>query len=566
MLMKRLSTQIVAVFVVCMAMTCLTGCGNRKLSYASDKTNVIPIEDIDGSFMLVDVRSKDITHMKGTNIRDVSMMHEGRFVVKATDGEGVFYYFADADGDSLFGHYASASFFSEDKAWVADREEHLRVIDRDGKTLFQLDNAEFATAFLDDRAVFYTLSREVGMVNEKGEVLIEPEGLVKVSRLGDKFIASYKRDSISYLVSRDNHAWNEGVMLKDVSEVITNASHYANTMDVEDLFKVNDYLVDMIEDGIMIAKSQDKYGLINDKGKWVTVADYDWIVPDNDLFLVFKDTLCGWIDRDGKQVVPMKFVNGLLFHDRKLTKAVNLDGEWGYIDRRGKWRTDEAAAEGALGEYDWMCTLPYSHAQIVYRNDSIGLLSKKGRTILELNNYGLSDDISYDLMLMSNYAWAHSDYIDIETALAAIEESVLKRSRKFTAKEITDRYENITSDMLMKNNGGEILLSTVNISDTFCVKLYATNINVKTQVYTGWFYRLYDIVYNPNAVINHFRVLITTGGRLQNRWNEIMPILVERLGFDANTLTNSTVNDIFNIKLTSINPDGTFTMEFTPKK
>lgn len=564
--MKRLSTQIVVVVVACMAMICLAGCDDKKLSYASDRTYVVPFQDVDGTFMLVDVRSKEIKHMKGANIKDVSMMHEGRFVVKAADEKGDFYYFADENGDSLFGHYASASFFSEDKAWVADREEHLRAIDREGKTLFQLDNAEFATAFLDGRAVFYTLAREVGMVNEKGEVLIEPEGLVKVSRLGDKFIASYKRDSISYLVNRDNRAWNEGVMLKDVSDVITNASHYANTMDVEDLFKVNDYLVNMIEEGIMIAKSQDKYGLMNSEGKWITNADYDWIVPDKELFLVFKDTLCGWIDLDGKQVVPMEFVNGLLFHDRKLTKAVNLDGEWGYIDRRGKWRADEAAAEGALGEYDWMCTLPYNHAQIVYRNDSIGLLSKKGRTILELNNYGLSEDISYDLMLMSNYAWAHSDYIDIETALAAIEESVLRRSRKFTAKEITDRYEDITSDMLMKNNGGEILLSTVNISDTFCVQLYAININVKMQVYTGWYYRLYDIVYNPNAVINHFRVVVTTGGRLMNRWNEIMPILTERLGFDSKTLVNSTVNDVFKVKLTSLNPDGTFTMEFIPKK
>lgn len=79
-----------------------------------------------------------------------------------------------------------------------------------------------------------------------------------------------------------------------------------------------------------------KYGLLNKKGKKLTIAKYDNIIPK------FYDGLCrvqlngkvGFINANGEEIIKPQYHDANDFSEG--IAAVNYMGSWGYIDKTGK--------------------------------------------------------------------------------------------------------------------------------------------------------------------------------------------------------------------------------------
>lgn len=563
---KRVCRWFAAVALVAAAVL-MPSCGQKRdFTYEADRNDVVPIFRADGDIFLVNVKERTKMFIASVydGVEDISLMHEGYFLVEAKDADGyLYYYYMNEDGDSVFGHYASATIFNDGMAWVADPEKNLKVIDKEGKTLFEFADAETADAFIDGTALYKNIRREVGLVDDKGNVKIAPGADVTVKRLHDKFIARCETMGVTYLVDKNDTAWNAGVLLDSVDEVITDVNMYVFAFDMRDLFLINQYLDRMMGEGLMVAVKDDKFGVMNDKGEWAVAPEYDWLVPDDDLYLVATDSICGWIDKKGNEVVPMQYFNARLFHGGRFAKVVNMQEEWGLVDRRGKFKADFDAADKGLAGFDWRCPLPYRGVDIVCKNEKIGMVTRRNHPVLDMDDYKLHEDMAYDLLLKTRFATAHSDYVDIDSSLAGVQ-SVISKMKVFNAQQMVERYAALPASMLWENNHKDIYVESLVISDSLKLDFYALNIDVKTQVYTGWMVRLYDTVFNKLAPFNKYRVVVTAGGRLARRWDEIEPVIRKSLGFE-NGNVNKEINKYFNVTLEEVH-NGGFSLLCTAKK
>lgn len=563
---KRVCRWFAAVALVAAAVL-MPSCGQKRdFTYEADRNDVVPIFRADGDIFLVNVKERTKMFIASVydGVEDISLMHEGYFLVEAKDADGyLYYYYMNEDGDSVFGHYASATIFNDGMAWVADPEKNLKVIDKEGKTLFEFADAETADAFIDGTALYKNIRREVGLVDDKGNVKIAPGADVTVKRLHDKFIARCETMGVTYLVDKNDTAWNAGVLLDSVDEVITDVNMYVFAFDMRDLFLINQYLDRMMGEGLMVAVKDDKFGVMNDKGEWTVAPEYDWLVPDDDLYLVATDSICGWIDKKGNEVVPMQYFNARLFHGGRFAKVVNMQEEWGLVDRRGKFKADFDAADKGLAGFDWRCPLPYRGVDIVCKNEKIGMVTRRNHPVLDMDDYKLHEDMAYDLLLKTRFATAHSDYVDIDSSLAGVQ-SVISKMKVFNAQQMVERYAALPASMLWENNHKDIYVESIVISDSLKLDFYALNIDVKTQVYTGWMVRLYDTVFNKLAPFNRYRVVVSAGGRLARRWDEIEPVIRKSLGFE-NGNVNKEINKYFNVTLEEVH-NGGFSLLCTAKK
>lgn len=563
---KRVCRWFAAVALVAAAVL-MPSCGQKRdFTYEADRNDVVPIFRADGDIFLVNVKERTKMFIASVydGVEDISLMHEGYFLVEAKDADGyLYYYYMNEDGDSVFGHYASATIFNDGMAWVADPEKNLKVIDKEGKTLFEFADAETADAFIDGTALYKNIRREVGLVDDKGNVKIAPGADVAVKRLHDKFIARCETMGVTYLVDKNDTAWNAGVLLDSVDEVITDVNMYVFAFDMRDLFLINQYLDRMMGEGLMVAVKDDKFGVMNDRGEWAVAPEYDWLVPDDDLYLVATDSICGWIDKEGNEVVPMQYFNARLFHGGRFAKVVNMQEEWGLVDRRGKFKADFDAADKGLAGFDWRCPLPYRGVDIVCKNEKIGMVTRRNHPVLDMDDYKLHEDMAYDLLLKTRFATAHSDYVDIDSSLAGVQ-SVISKMKVFNAQQMVERYAALPASMLWENNHKDIYVESIVISDSLKLDFYALNIDVKTQVYTGWMVRLYDTVFNKLAPFNRYRVVVSAGGRLARRWDEIEPVIRKSLGFE-NGNVNKEINKYFNVTLEEVH-NGGFSLLCTAKK
>ena len=84
-----------------------------------------------------------------------------------------------------------------------------------------------------------------------------------------------------------------------------------------------------------------KYGIINERGKFVLPLEYGqaglrsmaYIYSDG-LAMVEKDGKFGFVDRDGKVVIPLMYESA--YHFAEGLAPVKKDGKWGFINTKGE--------------------------------------------------------------------------------------------------------------------------------------------------------------------------------------------------------------------------------------
>ena len=93
--------------------------------------------------------------------------------------------------------------------------------------------------------------------------------------------------------------------------------------------------LDYIGEGIFRFKEDNRYGLIDTKGRNILTAKYEWIGEfQNGLVPVSQDEVAGYIDKEGETALPFVYENVTSFN--KGVAAVKKDGLFGIIDPEGE--------------------------------------------------------------------------------------------------------------------------------------------------------------------------------------------------------------------------------------
>jgi hypothetical protein len=89
------------------------------------------------------------------------------------------------------------------------------------------------------------------------------------------------------------------------------------------------------KEGILTAKQNGKWGMIDKTGKWIVKPTYEFIDNFNEnMAMVRNNGKYGFIDKTGKVIVDIKFQN--LHSMNQGLAAAQVDNLWGYIDKTGK--------------------------------------------------------------------------------------------------------------------------------------------------------------------------------------------------------------------------------------
>lgn len=543
----RFTLMLIAAFILVFT----SSCKRKNNLFADDHGDIIPVMNNDGNAELFNLRTGELLNFGDKQVKSISLLHEGLMVLRVNEGGEVRYYYADEEGKIVLGPYASASIFSDGKAWVADAKQHLRAINHKGETLFTLEQAQTAEAFVDGKALFWTVGDEIGLVNDQGEVLIQPAGNVYVCRMGNRMIAG--TDSMWVLVNDSHREWVSscpfGIRGRDMSIVdssdtfklnaadnFINSSReyqrFASTHDkmyhnLNTLVRINSNLQKLMESGMIIAGRNGEWGVIDTLGKWIIEPKYEEIVPDNEMFMVVLDDKIGWIDMQGNQLINNLYAEAELFCDKKEILVVRGDGKEGILNLHGQFRPLRSGEKRKLTHFGWQ--LPYKN-RYVFDGD-VALLIQRGTHgpfIFSGEGYSITEDLVRDYLSATEFRKANSDYLEISTVVDGLK--TLAQSRNsITANEMIDNYyeQKLTPSRLMSLNGGEVMLNQDIISDSLYITLFAENVRVSVQVYTGWIERLYDNVYYGSSRINSFRFEILAGGKLAERFDELVKAIQE---------------------------------------
>ena len=90
-------------------------------------------------------------------------------------------------------------------------------------------------------------------------------------------------------------------------------------------------------EGLAKVKLNDKYGFIDKTGKEVIPIKYDDAYSFSEgLALVKLNNKYGFIDKTGKEVIPIKYDDAYSFSKISSLALVKLEGKWFYINQKGE--------------------------------------------------------------------------------------------------------------------------------------------------------------------------------------------------------------------------------------
>ena len=205
--------------------------------------------------------------------------------------------------------YASATFFTEEGAWTVEPEGPPVLIDKDGKKLLVMKEAERVWAFSEGLALVETADGKYGYIDRNGKFVIEP-----TFDSGHPF-----SDGLAWV----EEEYRSGYIDKNGKWVISDSTYQAKSSFINGRAIVENYA--------------GEEGVIDKTGKFVINPQFSRMLPDGDRFIIKVGDEWGWCDAQGKIVINPQFSAIFFtgFGDSDMA-PVKIGDEWGYIDRKGK--------------------------------------------------------------------------------------------------------------------------------------------------------------------------------------------------------------------------------------
>ena len=397
--MKKLFPAIVA--ILC-ATGCFSGSKHADTLFAPD-LKVIPVE-YDSDVIYLDLA----TGKKAENTKkykDASYFYNGVALVKTEDGIQLI----DNDFKPIHkGTFSQATIFNDGIAYVVEPAGHIVAMDKSGKVVFTLDNAEHAAAFHDGVSVFVDEDEHFGLVNTSGKVLIEPGDYVNMVPFGNAGLIYAAKES------KSGQKW--GVIDYSNKEIIP--FEYEDIAD-NDLEQLICSLTDKL---FYMKNSKGRTVVLNTKNDEVLSDDYQTVLPqpDGNFFVEVsgkKGSRYGWVDKKGKELIDAEFSYARPFIHSKYTLAADPteDDKYGIIDKKGEWVFDPKFENAGRFEDNKL-------AIVRNTSDQYGVINEKGEFVIKAKY----DNMSY---LGNGLYLVNKD--DSEGILDSKGESVVAVSEKY---------------------------------------------------------------------------------------------------------------------------------------
>ncbi len=415
----------------------LSSCSGGK-----EEIKLIPVKT-DKNYQYIDLEGKIKINPQFSY---AGLFHDGIALVK-TSGENEKYGYITEDGKYLVNpSYIHATCFSEGLAWVVSENGPPVAIDKQGKTVITLKDANRVHAFFEGMAAFSvtdTSGEKWGFVDNTGKVVV------------------------------NNQFYSVGRFSEDRCSVKNKEGKYG-FIDKEGKLVIN-YQFDGVEErfinGTAVVKLGDKCGAIDKDGKFVINPQFKNMQNDGDLFLIKSDSKFGWCDKTGKFVINPQFDLAFLFGDSKMA-PVQSGKSFGYVDKEGKIVINP--------QFD--VALPFSkNMACVINAKKIGFIDQEGKYIVNPQFDGLS--IDYTAYLMNDVVdyEVETDYINIDAITQRINlnkpeglnfPSTFGEIKKKLNKKESDFSSSNETFLLNENIGNNVKMSLRIIGNAFSYNPY----------------------------------------------------------------------------------------------
>ena len=323
---------------------CTGGDDNWTKMYDLKEVKYIPVKK-DGHYLYINSDGEEVIPAK-FNYADI--FRNGLALVKDTAAD--LYGYINTKGDyQIVPKYKSATIFSNDIAWVAEPDSGLKAIDKKGKILFALPEAETAGTYSEGIAPFRNSRNKWGCIDKKGKILIKPQYRQPVNFLNGKAVV--ETDKGVMVINKKGKVLIEAGEYKTISPSKNGSTCY-------------------------IISSGGKYGLVNEKNKFIINPQYDKLFFDGEDLLVFKNDKgkIGWCNRKGKVVIKAKYEDIAGFGNEKLSGYSISNGKYGFIDRKGKIKIN--------AKYD-NASYFYEGKAFIKKDGKWGIINEEGDIIAE---------------------------------------------------------------------------------------------------------------------------------------------------------------------------------------
>lgn len=332
------------------------------------------------------------TVIKGNYLKG-SMFREGLALVQA-DNELMTWGYIDTNGNYVIPtQYITATVFSEGVAWVTKRNSRPIAIDQTGQELFTLDNAEVVGNYTEGLAKFAIYDEEGvlrwGFVDKKGNVVVQP--IYKEVKSFSEGVAPVKLPSQSW-----------GYIDKTGAFVI--APQY--------------YSAKIFRNGLAVVyKNIDEATIVDKENKVVLTESHNDLHVDGNLIMFEKDYKFGWLNREGKVVIPAIYEEIHPFSTRDLA-LVRMNNLFGYINKKGEMVIEPQYADAYMFLGD---------IAPVTNDGYTGFIGKKGNYVIAPTMINIPFDIATQTYLLdTHYRMVFSEFINTGEILKKIDISHLE--------------------------------------------------------------------------------------------------------------------------------------------
>jgi len=327
-------------FILTMVLLTIISCTTKKV----DEIKLFPVKN-EKQWLFIDKTGKIVINPQFTN---ANLFSENLAKVSVENEKKELFGFIDETGKIIINYqYEDATDFSEGLAWVVLENGVPQIIDKEGKLIFLLSNAESVCKFSENLAAFSEVNNKGeeiwGFVNKTGDVVINCQF---------KDVDSFKEGLCA--VKNDEKKWG---YIDNTGKIVINPQF--------------DYAFSFVE-GSAIVKFGDKWGVIDKNGKYTINPQFDGMEYEKKgLFICKLNKRYGWCDSKGNIVINPQF-NSVFPFNNKLA-AVCSDEKWGYIDNEGKYVINP--------QFDF-ATKFYQDIAIVSINSKFGFINREGKYII----------------------------------------------------------------------------------------------------------------------------------------------------------------------------------------
>ncbi|MBU6325267.1 MAG: WG repeat-containing protein [Bacteroidetes bacterium] len=307
--------------------------------------------------------------------------------------------------------YKSAGFFIEGLAPVAEPDQPVSYIDKSGKEVFRLKEAdgkvvEEAGHFRGGLARFRNSERKWGYIDRNGKVAIK----AKFSSAGDFREGYAVVEEIEKKGTPGDSSYKE---ISKVGIIGTDGKYVLEPKEKTRLLpSVSNGLIAYWEESGENEKKKGMWGFMDPKGERVIKArkELTSVLPFIQDYASFSDgESWGIMDKKGEIALRAKYDNAIYYNGMVM---VEEDKKWGFVDMEGK--------ELIAPEYKELYPFFNKHA-LARDNDNFILIDKKGKEVSK-KSFKVSRNLDdfFEAWITGVYPTVKSDYVDASSTISSI--------------------------------------------------------------------------------------------------------------------------------------------------